>query len=182
MRKDKLIHVKSSQKLCKTFKGKKLHLLIIIHEGLGNANEHRAALHFYKDVWFCSRYEKMTEWQRLNSLVFFWKWKTPSVLASVNNMPEIHYWIFRDFQRFSKATKSFARKTYVTTGDVTPALGEMWASAIVLSSDLLPLRSFLYHSFHCFCLSKKPNLNYFWTGKTRHTDTIQSSEYWTGEK
>lgn len=36
--KDKLTHVKSSQKLCKTFKGKKLHLLIIIHEGLGNAN------------------------------------------------------------------------------------------------------------------------------------------------
>lgn len=36
--KDKLADVKSSQMLCKTFKGKKLHLLIIIHKGSGNAN------------------------------------------------------------------------------------------------------------------------------------------------
>lgn len=36
--KDKLADVKCSQKLCKTFKGKKLHLLIIIHEGSENAN------------------------------------------------------------------------------------------------------------------------------------------------
>lgn len=62
---------------------------------------------------------------------------------------------------------------------MNPPLGVIWANAVVLSSgNLLPFRPFLHHSFYCIYLCKKPNLNYFQTGRNRNTDTVQSREYW----
>lgn len=63
-----------------------------------------------------------------------------------------------------------------------PTPGAIWASAAGLGSDLLPVRPWLRHAFHCVCLCKKPDLNYFQTGKNRNTDIVQSKEYWIGGK
>lgn len=65
-----------------------------------------------------------------------------------------------------------------------PPLSVIWANTAVHNSgNLIAFRLCLPFSFYCTYLCNKLSLNYLQTGKkNRNTDTIQSREYWIGDK